>query len=59
MKNLLKFFLEVEKLKQMPRTGWVLREVKNPETVAEHILGWQSFLGCRLKKEISMSKGRF
>jgi putative hydrolase of HD superfamily len=36
MKNLLKFFLEVEKLKTMPRTGWILREVKNPETVAEH-----------------------
>ena len=47
MKNLLKFFLEVEKLKQMPRTGWVLREVKNPETVAEHtfrlaIISWLS-----------------
>jgi putative hydrolase of HD superfamily len=45
MKNLLKFFLETEKLKQMPRTGWVLRNVKNPETVAEHafrvaILAW-------------------
>jgi putative hydrolase of HD superfamily len=37
--------LEVEKLKEMPRTGWVLRNVKNPETVAEHafrvaILAW-------------------
>jgi len=45
VKNLLKFFLEVEKLKQMPRTGWVLMEVENPETVAEHafrvaILAW-------------------
>jgi len=36
MKNKLKFFLEVNKLKEMPRTGWVLREVKNPETIAEH-----------------------
>jgi len=45
MKNLLNFFLEVEKLKEMPRTGWVLMEVKNPETIAEHtfrmtILAW-------------------
>jgi len=36
MKNLLDFFLEVEKLKEMPRTGWVLRGVRNPETIAEH-----------------------
>jgi len=45
MKNLLNFFLEIEKLKEMPRTGWVLRDVKNPETVAEHtfrlaIISW-------------------
>ena len=36
MKELLNFFLEIEKLKTMPRTGWVLSEVKNPETIAEH-----------------------
>jgi putative hydrolase of HD superfamily len=36
MKNQLKFFLEVNKLKTMKRTGWVLRKVKNPETIAEH-----------------------
>jgi len=39
MKNLLNFFLEVSKLKEMPRTGWVLMEVKDPETVAEHTFG--------------------
>ena len=33
----LKFLLEIGKLKTMPRTGWVLRNVKNPETIAEHI----------------------
>jgi putative hydrolase of HD superfamily len=38
MKNLLKFFLETEKLKEMPRTGWVLAGIENPETVAEHSL---------------------
>lgn len=41
----LKFLLELGKLKTMPRTGWVLRKVKNPETIAEHgfllaIAGW-------------------
>lgn len=36
MKNLLEFFLEVEKLKTIPRTGWVLMEVENPETITEH-----------------------
>ena len=36
MKNKLKFFLEINKLKTMQRTGWVLMKVKNPETVAEH-----------------------
>jgi len=36
MKNILNFFLKVEKLKKTPRTGWVLMEVENPETIAEH-----------------------
>jgi len=36
MKKTLKFFLEVNKLKTLLRTGWVLREVQNPETIADH-----------------------
>jgi len=45
MKNILKFLLETEKLKKMPRTGWRLMGIKNPETIAEHsfrvaILTW-------------------
>lgn len=36
MKKNLKFLIEINKLKEMPRTGWVLMGVKNPETVAEH-----------------------
>ena len=31
----LKFLLEIGKLKTLPRTGWVLRGIKNPETIAE------------------------
>jgi putative hydrolase of HD superfamily len=37
MQELVNFFSEVGKLKEMPRRGWVIREIKNPETIAEHI----------------------
>jgi len=45
MENLLDFFIEVGKLKNMPRRGWVIRNVKNPESIAEHtfrvtIMAW-------------------
>lgn len=45
MENILKFLLQIGKLKTLRRTGWVLRDVKNPETVAGHsfrlaILAW-------------------
>lgn len=36
MENLLDFFVEVGKLKKMRRRGWVLRGIKNPETIASH-----------------------
>lgn len=37
MKNELKFLIEVNKLKETPRTGWVWLKVKDPETIAEHM----------------------
>jgi len=37
MKESLNFLIETHKLKKMPRTGWVLRGVENPETIGEHI----------------------
>lgn len=37
MKNLLEFFIDIGKLKKIPRTGWVLIGIKNPESIAEHI----------------------
>jgi|SRR3989344_3762131 len=37
MKNLVKFFHQVGKLKEMKRTGWVIRGIKNSESIAEHI----------------------
>ncbi|MCD6402361.1 HD domain-containing protein [bacterium] len=55
MKENLKFFLEVNKLKETQRTGWVLMKVKNPETIAEHtfrvaIEAW--FLGEKKKLNV-------
>lgn len=48
MENFLNFFIEIGKLKKMPRRGWVIRDIKNPESIAEHtfrvaIMAW--FLG--------------
>lgn len=48
MKTFVDFFTEAGKLKGMPRRGWVIRGIKNPESIAEHtfrvaLLGW--FLG--------------
>ncbi len=45
MKNLLIFFSEIGKLKRMTRRGWVLKGVKNPDSIAEHtfqatIIAW-------------------
>lgn len=37
MDDIIKFFIEIGKLKGMPRRGWIIREVKNPESIAEHI----------------------
>jgi len=37
MKNILNFLLEVGKLKRKKRRGWILHQIKNPETTAEHI----------------------
>lgn len=37
MNNLIEFFHQIGKLKEMPRRGWVIRDVKNPESIAEHI----------------------
>ena len=34
--NLLAFFSELEKLKDMPRRGWVINDIKNPESIASH-----------------------
>ena len=45
MDEIIKFFIEIGKLKKMPRQGWVIRGIKNPESIAEHtfrvaIMAW-------------------
>lgn len=35
--NKLAFYAEVGKLKSLPRRGWVIRGIPNPETVASHM----------------------
>ena len=37
MENLVKFFHQLGKLKEMPRRGWVINDIKNGESIAEHI----------------------
>ena len=34
--SLLEFFLEAGNLKRLPRTGWLLRGVPSPESIADH-----------------------
>jgi putative hydrolase of HD superfamily len=36
MKNFVEFFHQIGKLKGNPRRGWVINDIKNPESIAEH-----------------------
>ncbi len=45
MENIFNFLKETGKLKKMPRRGWVINQINNPESIAEHIfratvMGW-------------------
>ena len=58
MKDVLNFLIEVGKLKRNKRKGWIINQIKDPESIAEHvfratILGW--ILG-RKKKGINLEK---
>lgn len=62
IKGELEFLLKIGKLKNMPRSGWALRRVKNPETIAEHgfllaiavwVLGKRK--GLKLEKILKMA----
>lgn len=59
MDKIIKFFIEIGKLKRMPRRGWVIREVKNPESIADHtfrvtIMAW--VLAARKEKKLKLEK---
>jgi len=59
MKNNLNFLIEISKLKEIPRTGWILRKVKNPETIAEHtfrvaMMNW--ILATKAKPKLNLKK---
>ncbi len=64
MKKLLKFLIEVNKLKEITRTGWIIWRIKNPETIADHIfrlclltflLGWKKGLHLKLALQAALS----
>jgi len=57
MENILDFLIKVGELKRIKRRGWVLRDVKDPETIAAHtfrmtIMSW--ILCC--KKKLNLNK---
>ena len=59
MDELIKFFMEVGKLKGMPRQGWVIRNIKNPESIAEHtfrvaIMAW--ILASKKNHKLNLEK---
>lgn len=47
-----------QKLRNIPRTGWVMWEIPNPENVAEHILSIRE-LAFGWKSELSLSEEDF
>lgn len=56
MRGILKFLVEVSRIKSLQRTGWVWLGVKNPETVAEHsfrtaVMAWMLGRGTGLDLE--------
>jgi len=62
MKEIVDFLIKVSKLKETPRTGWVLMKVKNPETIADHtfrmtLLAWllAEEKGLNIKKVIKLA----
>jgi putative hydrolase of HD superfamily len=63
MEEILDFLIEVGKLKRMPRRGWVINQINNPESIAEHvfratIMGWilgEKKSGLNVEKILKMA----
>ena len=59
MDEIIKFFSNIGKLKGFPRRGWVIRDIKNPESIAEHtfrvaIMAW--VLAVQKKYKLNLEK---
>ena len=59
MREFIDFFLKVGRLKEMPKKGWVLIGVRNPESIIEHsfqvaLMAW--FLGERKKIKLNIER---
>jgi putative hydrolase of HD superfamily len=55
MKDLVNFFNQVGKLKDMPRRGWLINNIKNPESIADHtfrasLMAW--IIGSKKKMNV-------
>jgi putative hydrolase of HD superfamily len=55
MKDLVNFFHQAGKLKEIPRRGWLINDIKNPESIADHtfrasLMAW--VLGSKKKLNI-------
>lgn len=52
----IRFYQEVGKLKHMPRTGWVICGINDPESIADHSFG-AAVMALSLKDEIEADGG--
>jgi len=57
MSSLLKFFIQIGKLKEAKRSGWRAYGVKNPETTADHVFR-AAILGWALNKKKGLDEGK-
>ena len=57
MSSLLKFFIEIGKLKESRRSGWLAYGIKNPETTADHIFR-AAILAWALNKQKGLDEGK-
>ena len=58
MEDIIKFYLEINKLKEMKRSGWVVDGVEEPEHIADHCFGvalMTLVLGSK-RKDIDLQK---
>jgi len=57
MSSLLKFFIQIGKLKEAKRSGWLAYGVKNPETTADHVFR-AAILAWALNKKKGLNEGK-